>query len=51
MSCAGRGARRAANFYHALLNIWLGDKPLDPALKRLLLGDAPPENVRSNNAH
>lgn len=37
------------NFYHALLKIWLGEKPLDHALKRLLLGDAPPENTRSNS--
>ena len=29
---------RGADFYHALLNIWLGDKPADPGLKTQLLG-------------
>ncbi|KAF1045004.1 chalcone isomerase family protein [Xylophilus sp.] len=27
-------------FYNALLNIWLGEKPTDPALKPVLLGQA-----------
>ena len=27
------------NFYHALLRIWLGDKPVDSALKQQLLGE------------
>ena len=29
-------------FYNALLNIWLGDKPTDPALKAKLLGGSVP---------
>jgi hypothetical protein len=28
-------------FYNALLNIWLGDNPADPALKTKLLGQSP----------
>jgi hypothetical protein len=28
------------NFYNAILRIWLGDKPVDKALKPALLGDA-----------
>jgi hypothetical protein len=29
---------RGVNFYHALLDIWLGEKPADPGLKTQLLG-------------
>lgn len=32
-------------FYNALLKIWIGDKPLDPTLKPLLLGAQPEETV------
>jgi hypothetical protein len=28
------------NFYHAVLRIWLGDRPVDPSLKPALPGDA-----------
>ena len=31
---------RGADFYTALLNIWLGEKPADPLLKTHLLGNA-----------
>jgi len=32
---------REMDFYKALLNIWLGDKPADTGLKMRLLGQAP----------
>lgn len=37
-------------FYNALLKIWLGDKPVDPQLKPLMLGENPEGNVRGNNS-
>jgi hypothetical protein len=36
--------------YNALLKIWLGDKPVDPQLKPLILGEKPDANVRGNNS-
>lgn len=36
-------------FYNALLKIWLGDKPLDAKLKKLMLGEKPEEGNRSSN--
>lgn len=38
-------------FYNALLKIWLGERPLDNTLKRLLLGEAPAPagNVHSSS--
>jgi len=35
-------------FYNALLNIWLGEKPADPALKARLLGSAGPMRTVMN---
>ncbi len=35
-------------FYNALLNIWLGDKPADPALKTKLLGRPPQMRASAN---
>lgn len=35
-------------FYNALLSIWLGDKPADPALKTKLLGRSAPLRVSTN---
>lgn len=35
-------------FYNALLNIWLGDKPADPALKTKLLGRPPQVRAAAN---
>lgn len=35
-------------FYNALLNIWLGDKPADPALKTKLLGRPPQVRASAN---
>ena len=37
------------SFYHALLKIWLGEKPLDNALKHLLLGATATESARTNS--
>lgn len=36
-------------FYHALLKIWLGDKPVDNKLKLAMLGDNPDEKRNTNN--
>ena len=33
-------------FFNAILKIWLGDKPADAGLKRLLLGEIPDDIVR-----
>jgi hypothetical protein len=35
-------------FYNALLNIWIGDKPTDPALKAKLLGGSVPMRTVMN---
>ena len=37
-------------FYNALLKIWLGDKPVDPQLKPVMLGEKPEGNGRGNNS-
>ena len=34
-------------FFNAVLKIWLGDKPVDAGLKRLMLGEIPDEMMRS----
>lgn len=38
-----------AAFFNALLKIWLGDKPVDSYLKRVLLGEKPEEARRGEN--
>ncbi len=40
---------RGADFYIALLNIWLGEKPADARLKTSLLGKAPAYMLRTSN--
>ncbi|MDY7576053.1 chalcone isomerase family protein [Actimicrobium sp. CCI2.3] len=36
-------------FFNAILKIWLGDKPADAGLKRLMLGDIPDETLRDEH--
>jgi hypothetical protein len=35
-------------FFNAILKIWLGDKPVDVGLKRLMLGEIPDDSLRGN---
>ena len=36
-------------FYNALLKIWLGDKPVDPKLKQVMLGDKGDDVISRNS--
>jgi hypothetical protein len=36
-------------FYNALLKIWLGDKPVDPKLKQVMLGEKAEESAARNS--